>query len=82
MIRARVEMVLSVIFAVLTIVTLIWPTWIEAVSGFEPDGGSGELEWLIVAAFASIAIVVTALARRDYRAANRRLARGSGPDEA
>jgi hypothetical protein len=32
--------------AVLTAAAAILPLWIERVSGFEPDGGSGVLEWL------------------------------------
>ncbi len=72
--RVRLEAVLASVFAVLTIVTLIWPTWIESLSGLEPDGGNGESEWWIVAVFAALTVVAAALAGRDYRALARRTA--------
>lgn len=74
MVKARIEMVLAAIFAALAIVTLTWPTWIESLSGLEPDRGSGELEWLITAVFAVVAVGAALLSRRDYRTANRNLA--------
>ena len=41
--RSRVEGVVAVLFAVAAVATAVWPTWIEAVLRFEPDGGSGEV---------------------------------------
>jgi hypothetical protein len=67
--RARVELALSALLAVATIVTAAWPSWIETVFGFDPDGGNGQAEWLIVAALAAVTVAVVALARRDLRAA-------------
>jgi hypothetical protein len=75
MARVRVETFLAAIFAILAIATFIWPTWIEALTGLEPDAGSGALEWLIVAVFGLLAIGASLLARRDYRAV---IARRSG----
>ena len=69
MVRTRVEIVLSVVFALLTVGTAAWPRWIESVFGVDPDGGSGALEWLIVAGFGVLAIAQAFLARRHYRAA-------------
>ena len=71
--KARFEMVLASVFALLTIATLIWPNWIEVVSGIEPDRGSGEAERWVWAVFAGVAVLATVLSRRDYRAAKRRL---------
>jgi hypothetical protein len=68
MLRARIEVVLSFLLAAATILTAIWPDWIEDVLGFDPDGGNGSVEWLIVAGLAVITFVVAALARRDLRA--------------
>jgi hypothetical protein len=47
--------------------TLLWPRWIELIFDADPDGGSGQLEALIV--FVSIAVVLcgSVLARRDRR---------------
>jgi hypothetical protein len=63
----RVETILAVTFAVLAVVTAVWPTWIESMTGLEPDAGSGSLEWAIVAAFAAAALGAAIFARHDYR---------------
>jgi hypothetical protein len=65
--RVRIEVILAVISAVLCVVTLISPEWIEELTGLEPDAGSGTLEWLIAGAFLVGASISAALARRDYR---------------
>lgn len=67
MTRVRVEVVLAVVFAILAVVTAIWPTWIEAIFEESPDAGSGALEWAIVGVFGLLAVVAAVLARRDYR---------------
>jgi 4-amino-4-deoxy-L-arabinose transferase-like glycosyltransferase len=69
--RARIEIVLSALLGTATIVTAVWPTWIEGLFGFEPDGGNGNTEWWIVAVLAVATIAATALARRDLRVARR-----------
>ena len=75
--RARIEIVLSALLAAATIVTAVWPAWIEAVSGADPDGGSGTTEWWIVAALAVVTVAVAALARRDLLVVRRRAALGT-----
>jgi hypothetical protein len=67
MIKARLELAFAVVFAVLATVTAIWPTWLETVTGMDPDGGSGETEWAIIAVFAIVAVVAAALSWRAYR---------------
>jgi ABC-type thiamin/hydroxymethylpyrimidine transport system permease subunit len=71
--RLRIELVLAVICAALCILTLVFPEWIEELTGLEPDAGSGALEWIITGIFLVAAVVSAVLARRDYRqlAANR-----------
>lgn len=69
--RARIEIVLSALLGTATIVTAVWPTWIEGLFGFQPDGGNGNTEWWIVAVLAVPAIAAAALARRDLRIARR-----------
>ena len=68
-VRARVELVLAVMSAVLALVTAVWPTWIESLFGVSPDGGSGETEWWLV--LAVVAAVATVLAQRDLQALRR-----------
>ena len=65
--RLRVESILAVISAGLFVLTLINAEWIEALTGLEPDAGSGALEFLIAAAFLVAAVVTALMARHDYR---------------
>jgi hypothetical protein len=72
LLRARIELVLSVLLGALTILTGIWPDWIESLTGWDPDHGDGQAEWLIVLVFAVVTVAVFALARRDLRVVRRR----------
>ena len=65
--RVKIEAALSALFAFMCVVTAIVPGWIEAVSGIDPDHGSGALEWAIVAVLGVIAIGLAARARVDVR---------------
>ena len=65
--RLRIEVVLAGISAALCILTLVFPEWIEALTGLEPDAGSGALEWIVAGVFLAAAVVSAVLARRDYR---------------
>jgi hypothetical protein len=69
--RTRIDLVLSAIFAVLALVTAVWPQWIELMFEVDPDAGSGALEWAIVAGFGILAVAAALLARRHYLAASR-----------
>lgn len=66
--RLTLTTVLAVVFTLLTIVTAIWPTWIESLFEASPDGGSGTLEMLIALPFGVAAVVSGLLARRALRA--------------
>jgi hypothetical protein len=68
MLRARLEVVLAVLFALGAVATMIWPTWIESLTGLEPDRGTGEAEWWLVALLGLAAVATALLARRDLRA--------------
>jgi hypothetical protein len=76
MIRARIEVILAALFAVGAVATLIWPTWIESLTGLEPDKGTGEAEWWLVGLLGLAALIAAILARRDFRKA--RLSVGTG----
>ena len=69
--RVRIEIVLSALLGTATIVTALWPTWIEGLFGADPDGGNGTAEWWIVAVLAVITVAAAALARRDLRVVRR-----------
>ena len=76
MLRARIETCLAVLFALATVATLIWPTWIEALTGLSPDNGGGETEWWLVLLLALATVIVGVLARRDLRVARPQAAGG------
>jgi ABC-type thiamin/hydroxymethylpyrimidine transport system permease subunit len=65
--RLSIEVVLAVISAALCVLTLVFPEWIEELTGLEPDAGSGALESIIAGVFLVAAVVSSVLARRDYR---------------
>ena len=65
--RIIAELTLAIVAAVLAVVTAINAEWIEWLTGLDPDGGSGALEWGIVVVLALGAVVAGVLARRDLR---------------
>ena len=67
--RARfwLETGLALITGCLLVVTLFWPDWIEALTGFDPDYDSGSLEWAIVATLAIVSVGAAVLARLEWR---------------
>jgi hypothetical protein len=65
--RFWVEAGLAAGSALLLAVTALWPDWIEAVTGADPDRSSGALEWSIVLAFAASTVTFSTLARRELR---------------
>lgn len=65
--KAWVKSALAVATAVLAVVTAINAEWIEWLFGIDPDGGSGALEWAIVAAFAVTSVALAFAARADRR---------------
>ena len=71
--RARfwMQVTLGILFAGLFVVTVAVPDWIEEVFGVEPDGGSGALEWVVVAGCGVAAIASLGLAGMEWRRAGR-----------
>jgi len=65
--RIFAESTLAMVAAALAVVTAINAEWIEWLTGLDPDGGSGALEWGIVVVVSLVAVVAGALARRDLR---------------
>jgi hypothetical protein len=65
--RMVIELVLASIGAVLTVVTLIWPTWIETLVGTSPDAGDGSVERWFALGWLVATVVFAVLARRDWR---------------
>jgi uncharacterized membrane protein len=65
--RLAVQLILTVLSAVLFLATLVWPEWIEALSGVEPDQGSGALELAIAAVLAFVAVAFGLLAGTEWK---------------
>jgi hypothetical protein len=65
------EATLAATSAVLAVVTLLWKNWIEIMFGVDPDGGSGALEWLIVAGLFLLAVASGVFARAELVRASR-----------
>jgi len=66
--RFRLEVGLAALGALLFVVTVAWPEWIEMIFGVDPDHGDGSLEWLILGVTALCAIGASLRARVDWRA--------------
>jgi hypothetical protein len=65
--RLYLEIASATLFSMLFLLTLVTREWIEEVFGVDPDGGSGALEWLIVAALLLVTVGFGIAARRDWR---------------
>lgn len=66
-IRYRVECLLTVVSGVALLLAVVAPQWLEAVSGLEPDGGSGAVEWGLASVLAVSTTLWFLLARRHRR---------------
>ncbi len=65
--RLWLEIGLASASALLAAITFVAPQWIERVFGVDPDEGSGSLEWLIVGGLLMAAVVLSLLARVEWR---------------
>jgi len=67
--RMRVELALATVTAVLMVVTLVWPSWFEALFEASPDGGDGSAERLFALVWAAATVLFVLLAHRERRLA-------------
>jgi hypothetical protein len=73
--RFVIETICSAVTGALAVVTLVWRDWIEGVFGVSPDAHNGALEWSLVVVLALASVVLTLVARFEWRHAA--LAQGS-----
>jgi len=66
-----VESGLALLSSSLLLLTLVWPDWIEAIFGIDPDNHNGAAEWLITAALVAVTLTSILLARMEWRRAAR-----------
>jgi hypothetical protein len=67
--RFWVETTLGSATTILAAITLISREWIEVLLGVDPDGGSGALEWAILAILATASLALGLMARMELRRA-------------
>lgn len=65
--RYRLQVILAWVSAMLIVLAVVVPTWIERLTGLEPDGGSGEMEWLLAVVPCVSSIAFGVLAHRTRR---------------
>lgn len=51
------------------LLTLVAPTWIETVSGVDPDHHSGSTEWIVAGVLIAFSLTTAMLARTEWRRA-------------
>lgn len=81
--RARFWLASVLVVSTLSLgeLTLLSPSWIETAFGVNPDGGSGAMEWALVA-LPVLTVAGLVLARSEWRRAwlNYRADRWAAPD--
>ena len=65
--RFWVETVLASLTGALCVITPIWPDWIEAISGWDPDQHSGSVEWMIAGGLLIVTATISAVAASEWR---------------
>lgn len=66
-VRIAAEVILFLVAAGLFVATIVEPEWIEALTGLEPDEGSGSLEVAITIVTGLVAVAFAALSGYDIR---------------
>ena len=66
--RVGFETAIAAVVGLLSVTTVFWHDWIEALTGWDPDHHNGDFEWLIILALLAVAVAVGLLARSHWRA--------------
>jgi len=78
--RRWVSGVLAAVSAGLLVLTLVWPQWIEGISGVEPDSGDGSAETVLVLGLVAVAALSSVDTVVLWRRARSRRLRLVDPD--
>jgi hypothetical protein len=62
-----VEFVLGLISTALLGLTILFPDWIEVLSGLAPDTGDGSTEWGLALSLATVSLLMFGFAGRSWR---------------
>jgi hypothetical protein len=65
--RFWAEAISATAAAVLASLTLLWPDWIESLTGINPGHGNGSFEWMLVIGLAVVSAALSLLAWREWR---------------
>lgn len=65
--RVRLDFFFVALFSFLTLLSLVWPEWIELLFRFDPDRGDGRVEWAIVVMSGLAAVGSAVLLAWDFR---------------
>lgn len=64
------ESALALVSLAALVITLISKSWIETLTGLDPDGGSGAAEWAVAVALTAVTISALAIARVELKRAS------------
>ncbi len=62
-----IEVGLAAVTGLLALITPVFPDWIEAVSGWDPDQHDGSVEWMIVIGLFVVTVALIAAAALEWR---------------
>ena len=62
-----IEVGLAALTGLLALITPVFPDWIEAVSGWDPDQHDGSVEWMIVIGLFVVTVALVAAAALEWR---------------
>jgi len=68
-VRFWVELAAGILSALMLVIASVWPQWIEAVFGVDPDGGTGEAEWGVAVGLCAFTLLMFVAARREWKRA-------------
>jgi len=66
-VRFWIEAITASLGGALLVLTLVSAEWFEALTGLQPDGGNGSLEWALPVALLAISAASAFFARRTYQ---------------